>query len=71
MALRRPQKRSVLAIKQISYIDYKNVELLKRATQYHGMIRPRRHMGNSVKHQQMLATAIKNARIMGLLPFIN
>lgn len=63
------KKHNVLKIKQVKYIDYKNLEFLRRHTMYHGMIKPRKHTGYSVKHQKMLANAIKNARIMGLLPF--
>ncbi|MEA3304928.1 MAG: 30S ribosomal protein S18 [Patescibacteria group bacterium] len=68
--MRSDKKRSILAVKQVQYIDYKNVEFLKSHTQYHGKIKPRRYTGHSVRHQKMLSKAIKNARIMGLLPFI-
>ncbi len=55
---------------KISYIDYKDVELLQKFISPNGKISPRRMTGTSAKYQRKLATAIKNARIMGLLPFI-
>lgn len=50
-------------------IDYKNVELLKKFVTPNGKITPRRVTGTCAKHQRELAVAIKNARLMGLLPF--
>ncbi|MCK9246278.1 MAG: 30S ribosomal protein S18 [Anaerolineaceae bacterium] len=50
-------------------IDYKNVELLSRLVNETGKIRPRRQTGTCAKHQREVATAIKNARHIALLPF--
>ncbi len=50
-------------------IDYKNVELLARFINETGKIRPRRQTGTCAKHQREVATAIKNARHIALLPF--
>ena len=50
-------------------IDYKDVELLKIFVTPNGKITPRRVTGTCAKHQRELAVAIKNARLMGLLPF--
>ena len=52
----------------IEYIDYKDVELLKRFISANGKIIPRRVTGTRAKYQRMLATAIKRARQMALLP---
>lgn len=52
-------------------IDYKNVDLLKRYVDETGKIRPRRQTGTCAKHQRVLAKAIKNARHIALLPFVN
>ena len=52
-------------------IDYKNVELLSQFITERGKIMPRRMTGNCAKHQRRLATAIKRARILALLPFTN
>ena len=51
-------------------IDYKNVELLKRFITEEGKIRPRRQTGTCAKHQRALATEIKRARHIALLPFV-
>ena len=55
---------------KITYIDYKDVELLKRFVSANGKIIPRRVTGTSAKYQRMLATAIKRARELALLPFV-
>ncbi|HHU59835.1 TPA: 30S ribosomal protein S18 [bacterium] len=55
---------------KIKYIDYKDVDLLKRFVSANGKIIPRRVTGTSAKYQRMLATAIKRARHMALLPFV-
>ena len=55
---------------KITYIDYKDVELLKRFVSANGKIIPRRVTGTSAKYQRMLATAIKRARQMALLPYV-
>ena len=55
---------------KIEYIDYKDIELLKRVISPNGKITPRRVTGTSAKYQRMLATAIKRARQMALLPYI-
>lgn len=66
----RRKKVNFFAKNNIDYIDYKDVELLKKFISGNGQILPRRITGTSPKHQRMLATAIKRARIMGLLPFV-
>ena len=50
-------------------IDYKNVELMGRYINETGKIRPRRQTGACAKHQREVATAIKNARHIALIPF--
>lgn len=52
-------------------IDYKDVELLKKYTTKFGKITPRYYTGVSLKNQKKLATAIKRARTMALLPFVS
>ena len=55
---------------KITYIDYKDVELLKKFVSPNGKIIPRRVTGTSAKYQRLLAVAIKRARQMALLPYI-
>ena len=52
-------------------IDYKDIAKLRRFTTERGKIQPRRTSGVCAKHQRMLATAIKRARVMALLPYAN
>ena len=51
-------------------IDYKDVDLLKKFISPHARIQGKKHTGVCSKHQRELATAIKRARFMGLLPFV-
>jgi small subunit ribosomal protein S18 len=52
-----------------SYIDYKDVQLLRKFMTDRGKIKPRRVSGNCAQHQHLLATAIKRAREMALVPY--
>ncbi len=54
----------------ITVIDYKDIELLKRFISSNGKIIPRRVTGTNAKYQRMLATAVKRARQMALLPYV-
>lgn len=54
----------------IKYIDYKDPEFLKKFLNEQGKILPRRITGTSLKYQRRLATAIKRARQLALLPYI-
>ncbi|MFA5236085.1 MAG: 30S ribosomal protein S18 [Bacilli bacterium] len=66
----RPRKKVCYFTKnKIAYIDYKDVELLKRFISPNGKISPRRVTGTSARYQRELALAIKNARFVALLPF--
>lgn len=51
-------------------IDYKDVSLMKRFVAVNSKITPRRFSGTCAKHQRKLATEIKKARQMALIPFI-
>ncbi len=55
---------------KFSYIEYKDVDLLKRFISSNGKIIPRRVTGTSAKYQRQLAVAIKRARQMALLPYV-
>ncbi|MGY3750976.1 30S ribosomal protein S18 [Vagococcus acidifermentans] len=68
---RKRRKVCYFSANHIDYIDYKDVELLQRFVSERGKILPRRVTGTCAKHQRKLTTAIKRARIMGLLPFVS
>lgn len=51
-------------------VDYKNVEIVKKyISADKGKILPRRITGNCAKHQRYVATQVKHARFMALIPF--
>ena len=52
-------------------INYRDSDGLRRFTTERGKILPRRITGTCAKHQRELATAIKRARILALLPFVS
>lgn len=52
------------------YVDWKDVDLLRQFVPERGKIMPRRISGISAKDQRRIATAIKRARSMAMLPFV-
>ncbi len=54
----------------IKYIDYKDGEFLKKLLNEQGRILPRRLTGTSQKYQKKVATAVKRARHLAILPFV-
>ncbi len=52
------------------YVDYKDVEFLKKLVTRHGRIVSRRKTGCSAASQHAVTEAIKRARFMALLPFV-
>ena len=54
---------------QQDYVDYKDIALLRKFMSDRGKIRARRVTGNCSQHQRLVATAVKNAREMALLPY--
>ena len=65
----RKKKVSVLTTDKVEYIDYKDVNLLKRFVSDRSKVRARRVTGNDVQQQAEVARAIKNAREMALMPY--
>ena len=55
---------------RIKFIDYKDPEFLKKFLNEQGKILPRRITGTSVKFQRKVATAVKRARHLALLPYM-
>ncbi|HLJ61542.1 MAG TPA: 30S ribosomal protein S18 [bacterium] len=68
---RRRPKRKVCSFctEKATFIDYKEVNRLRRFVTERGKILPRRVSGNCAKHQRALAVAIKRARELALLPY--
>jgi small subunit ribosomal protein S18 len=67
---KRPKKYCRFKKMGIEYIDYKDADFLKKFINDQGKILPRRITGNSLKFQRKVATAVKKARQMAILPFI-
>ena len=63
------KKGNLLAAEKIEYIDYKDINLLQRFMSDRSKIKAKTLNGNTVQQQRDLATAIKNAREMALLPY--
>ena len=54
----------------IKYIDYKDADFLIQFVNEQGKILPRRITGNSLKYQRKIATAVKRARHLALMPYV-
>lgn len=68
--VRKPRRKYCAFCKdKIEYIDYKDINLLRRFMSDRGKIRPRRVTGTCAQHQRDLSVAIKRAREMALLPY--
>jgi small subunit ribosomal protein S18 len=67
---RKPRRKVCYFCKEkIDFIDYKDINLLRKYVSDKGKIRPRRVTGNCSQHQARLAMAIKSAREVALLPY--
>lgn len=69
--MRKAPRRKVCAfcLEKVTEIDYKDIAKLKKYVTEKGKILPRRMTGVCSKHQRLLSTAIKRARLVALLPF--
>jgi small subunit ribosomal protein S18 len=65
------RKKSCFYCKNNMVPNYKMVDVIKNVTTDRGKILPRRMTGICAKHQRKLATAIKRARHLALLPFVS
>lgn len=58
-------------VRATDMLDYKDIDLLRKFVTEQGKILPRRSTGLTAKQQRKLTKAIKQARILALLPFLN
>jgi len=71
-----PRKENIIKYRVCSFCEdkiqpsYKNVDALKRKLTERGKILPRRVTGVCAKHQRALATEVKRARHIALVPFV-
>lgn len=68
---RAKKKISVLTSEKIEYVDWKDVNLLRRFMSERAKIRSRRVTGNNAQQQKLVADAIKVAREMALVAYSN
>lgn len=69
MAKFRPPRKCLFCERNVDAVDYKDAKLLSRYVNSYSKIDGRRRSGNCAKHQRMVATAIKRARVAALMPF--
>jgi len=70
MAYVQRKKECLFCKRKMSEIDYKDADLLSRYIFHTGKIMPASRTGTCAKHQRKLATALKRARHLALLPFV-
>nr|ARI43884.1 ribosomal protein S18 [Neomeris sp. HV02668] len=68
--IRKNAKIEKMTIQELETIDYKNLILLRRFISSEGKILPKKVTGLNAKTQRSMAKAIKNSRMIGLLPFV-
>ena len=64
------KKACFFCVKKIKMIDYKDINLIRRYVTDRGKILPRMVTSTCAKHQRLLTRAIKRARFMGLIAYI-
>lgn len=67
----QPKKACRFCVDNVNEVDYKDVKNIQRYINSYGKIDNRKRSGLCAKHQRKVATAIKRARMMALLPFTN
>lgn len=65
----KKEKQCHFCVNNIHEVDYKNTELLRRFINSYFKILPPKRTGTCAWHQRKLATAVKRARVMALVPF--
>ena len=68
--VRKPKKKVCAFCKdKVTYVDYKDTNMLRKFISDRGKIRARRVTGVTTQQQRQIAAAVKNAREMALLPY--
>lgn len=68
---KQQEKQCFFCANNIKEIDYKDVRTLRRYVGSYMKILSKKRTGTCAKHQRKLANAIKRARIIALMPFVN
>lgn len=61
---------NILTQNDIQHVDYKDIDLLKQFVNPHGRVMSRKRTNLTAKQQRAVEAAVKRARFMGLLPYI-
>lgn len=61
---------NILTQNDIQHVDYKDVDLLKQFINPHGRVMSRKRTNLTAKQQRAVEAAVKRARFMGLLPYV-
>ena len=68
--IKQPRKKYCQFCKEdAAFIDYKDTQMLRKFVTDRGKIKPRRVTGCCTQHQRDIASAVKRARQMALMPF--
>ncbi len=67
---RRKKRVCAFCAEKVNDVDYKDISKLKKFVSERGKILPRRITGNCAKHQRVLTIAIKRARHVALMPYV-
>jgi len=68
--INKKKKICALCVDKIDFLDYKDIIKLSKFISERGKILPRRITGTCAKHQRIITRAVKRARLMALLPFV-
>ena len=69
---RKPRRKiCVFCADRVEFIDYKDIARLRKFVSERAKILPRRATGTCAKHQRELTSAIKRARQVALIPYVN
>ena len=68
--VKKPKRKVCIFCKdKIDFLDYKDLQTIRRFLSEKGKIKPRLVTGNCTQHQKIVAKAVKNAREMALVPY--
>ena len=70
MEIQQEKKLCHFCQNKMDKIDFKDAYLIRRFMNSQGKIYPPKKYGLSAKQQRALATAVKRARYMGLIPYV-
>lgn len=64
-------KKCFFSQNNVKHVDYKDTDILKKFLNPHARLMSRKKTGVSAKSQRQLATAVKRARFMALIPYVS